>query len=55
MEASWRASDLRVTAPSDERVQLNTAGQVELKLIAAILERPVIEKILAHPGLYFAA
>ena len=51
MEASWRASDLRVTAPSDERVQLNTAGQVELKLIAAILERPVIEKILSHLGL----
>ncbi len=61
-----------ITRPalSDERVQLNAAGQVELKLrfdidmqrcpncgagelkiIAAILERPVIEKILAHLGL----
>ena len=57
-----------ITRPalSGERVQLNAAGQVELKLktqhypncgggelkiIAAILERAVIEKILTHLGL----
>jgi hypothetical protein len=26
-------------------------GGAELKIVAAILERPVIEKILTHPGL----
>jgi hypothetical protein len=35
-------------AQSDERVQLNAASQVELEIIAAILERAVIEKIRAH-------
>ena len=54
-----------ITRPAlaNERVQTNAAGQVvlklktpwrdggELKIIAAILERPVIEKILTHLGL----
>ena len=38
-------------APTLGQLHLHTVGAGDLKIIAAILEQPVIEKILAHLGL----
>jgi hypothetical protein len=47
--ASWVRLLKRVFDIDMQRCPTFDAG--ELKIIAAILERPVVEKILAHPGL----
>ncbi len=48
MSTSWSALKLRFDI---DMQHCPNCGAGELKIIAAILERPVIEKILSHLGL----
>ncbi len=48
---AWCSSMPRVSSRRPKRLLAPNCGSGELKTIAAILERPVIEKILSHLGL----